>query len=147
MFNRKKLSNDFIELKLSGDVLRTKVQFYELTNGLANKIINNSTIAKDVINENVMLTLFEYNLTNLKPKQIDNLTPKEGTILRDKIKRILQGHGLIEIQSVAQPTKEDDLGGTSSDSTNIFKETDVEWFDQQAKEGMQRVKTNLQRSK
>ena len=139
MFNRKKLSDDFIELKLPGNVIKKKVRFYELTNGMANKIINLSTIAKDIVNENVMLTLFEYNLTNLKNKIIDNLSPKEGAILRNRIKLILQGHGLIEIQSVAQPTKEDVQGGASSDSVNLFKETDVEWFDQEAKAGFERI--------
>jgi len=144
MFNRKKLSDDFVELKLPGDVIRTKVKFYELTNGLANKIINKSTIIKDVINENFMLTLFEYNLTNLKKKQIDTLTPKEGSILRNKIKLILQSHGLIEIQSVTQPTKEDVQRGASSESVDLFKKTEVEWFNKEAVNGLERAKKSIQ---
>ena len=135
-FNKKKKSDDYVELNLKGPI-KTKIFLFELTNGMANTIISKSTLVKSMMNENYMLQLFEYVLYPGGKKKVDRLTLNNGQILRNKVKEILVRNNIIEIQINELPEK------VVQENANIFHQSDVEWFNKEAVDGMERAKKNI----
>lgn len=95
------------------------VRFRKIKNGMLNKILNKSTVLGGVINNGIFISLFEQELCELSKKQIDNLTLKDGSKLREAVRNILVEHNILQVE---QPKTND---------ANIFSNKDVEWFDRQ----------------
>ena len=95
-----------------------KVGIKPLRNGALNNIKSVSTIAKDIINENLFYQLMEYELTDLSLRQIKGLSVSDGKKLRAAIKDVLKRYDLrINFEPLIEK------------EANIFSQSEVEWFE------------------
>ena len=118
---KEEYSADIVELSIG------VVKFKEIKYGLINQAMSKSTIYGSLVNNNIFFQEFEYNITSLTKKEIDNLTPKDGEKLRNKVKEILKRYGLVK----EEPKKIQ----SESDTVDLFAPSDVEWFEKN-KRGM-----------
>ncbi len=110
-FFKPRLSSDFVELSVG------KICFKEITNGIVNRVTTQSTIAKNVINNNLYFQLMEYELLNLSKREIDNLPLRDANKVREAVKKILLKNKLLVED---EPEEE---------KSNIFSKKEVEWFE------------------
>ena len=101
--NKVVLSDDFVELPMG------RVYFKVLSNGVVNSCTTLATISEGVLNNNHFFTMLEYQLVNLKAKQLDSLTPEQGMKVRNKLKEILLRHAIIEEEKEKTPFTQDDI--------------------------------------
>ena len=118
-------------IPLSTGIVRIKV----LTNGIVNSVLSQSCIVSGFQNKYFMLQLFEYALVDLSKKQIDNLSVKDGQKVRKVIKNILFEHEILE-EDITQELNNDE-------PTNIHKEADVTWFNQQKSGAAARIASSI----
>jgi len=73
-----------------------RVYFKPLSNGIINKANILSDKGKGVINNAHFISTIELQLINLSPKKWFSLSPKDGLIIRLKVREILIEHNLLE---------------------------------------------------
>jgi len=125
----KKVYSDFVDLTVG------RVYIKPLTNGIINTVNSRATIFNNVLNNNLYFQLMEYKLVNLSRRKINKLTPDDGLKLRNKIKEILKRHGLITEEKQQNQEEPQDL----------WKKRDVEWFQNQQTEQLNKIKNGNSR--
>jgi len=95
--NKKALKN-----ALSVELSIGRVFLKPLTNGIVNNCKSKSCIVDTAMNDALFFQLMDYELTNMSKKQIDSLTVKDGSKLRNAVKDILRKHGVIRIEAQGQ---------------------------------------------
>lgn len=89
MFFKKEYS-DFVDLSIG------RVYFKPITNGMRNSIQTKSTIAGSTINQSFFFQLWDYKLTCLSNRKINNLSINDGDKLRQEVRIILIRHGILQ---------------------------------------------------
>ena len=102
IFFKKEVCTDFVDLSVG------RIYIKPLNNGIINSVAAKSTIAGSILNNAMYFGLMEYALVELKPKQIDALSVKDGENLRTKIKEILARHNLIITEEEKEEFAQDD---------------------------------------
>ena len=97
MLNEKATKN-MVKVELSTGVVYLK----PLNNGILNKCRQNSCIAGNILNDPLFFNLMDYELSNMSKSQIDKLSVKDGTKLRETVRTIL-----IEAKVVKEFSSED----------------------------------------
>jgi len=113
-------SIDYIETSIG------TLEFKPLTNGILNKALIYSTIKNDVLNYHLFYSLLELKLLKIKKKQWRSLSPADGLKTRDKLKEILQRHGVLEY---IEDKKE---SSPVAKQQNLFSEEERAVFEQQS---------------
>jgi len=88
---------DYVDLTIG------RVYFRIVTKGAVQRSDIQATIYKDVMNDALWMSLMELELVDLPFGQLNNLLLSDGDKVRDKLKEILQRHGLITEQEI-EPT-------------------------------------------
>ena len=89
---------DYVDLTIG------RVYFRIVTKGAVQRSDIQATIYKDVMNDALWMSLMELELVDLPFGQLNNLLLSDGDKVRDKLKEILQRHGLITEQEVDAST-------------------------------------------
>jgi len=112
MFNRKPMSGDFVRLNSGKRVL-----FYELTNGIVNKVMARATYRGTNLNNPLFFQLMDYELVKLSKRQLDNLPISDGNIVREKVREILTRHKILVEDKEPSPEKKP------------FSQSDIKWLE------------------
>ena len=87
-----KQSGFFVELSIG------RINIKDLNNGILNKCYAESCIAGELRNDAVFFEQVDYHLTNMRKKQIDNLSVKDGRLLRAATRGILMKHDVLSVE-------------------------------------------------
>jgi len=99
----KKHYDDYVDLTIG------RVYIRPLLNGFINEALIKSTIINDMINNAMFLSVIEYRITLLSKSRINKLSVIDGNKLRDKIKVILERHGLLNVSKDEVKITNDDI--------------------------------------
>lgn len=124
-FNKKRLSKEYVDLSIG------RVYFYELTNGIRNKVYKKSVLNENLANKPKFFNLFEKELIPLNKRKISNLSIKDGDLLRSKVRDILIDNNIILKKEKVKK---------ESDVADIFSKKDIEWFNNTLNKQMSTIK-------